>query len=200
MCGKINQLLAVLKEAAPSALAGLPSWANRQEAEGGEGGEREDGGEPSPAFSEHGLSEEHAGLGGPGSLARELRRKVFGLEQTVFSLEGKLKLADEARLQCGGAGGEDDDATASTFVAVYDGQGSASSGGKGEASGTNDADTGLCLGCVVLSRGFVHLASVSNFFYGEGSEMATPGGAIVSICLIAPWPLLDIDPNSKTSQ
>lgn len=122
----------MLKEAAPSALAGLPSWADKGETEKEEEQEEEehqDGGEGSPDCSEDGLS---SGLGAPGSLARELRRKVFALEQAVFSLEGKLRLADEERLGRGGACGEDGDGTASTVVAVYDGEGPAPSGGKGE--------------------------------------------------------------------
>lgn len=126
----------MLQENAPGALAGLPSWATKGEKEDGEEEEKE---ERSPNSSEDGLSGEGgAGMGAPGSLARELRRKVFALEQTVFSLEGKLRLADEARLERGGGGGacgeEEEDGTASTVVAAYDGEGQASSGGKGEES------------------------------------------------------------------
>lgn len=70
-------------------------------------------------------------LGSAGSLARELRKKVFELEQTVFSLEGKLRLADESRLERGG-GGADDEGDSSTVVAVYDGAGGSSSAATGD--------------------------------------------------------------------
>lgn len=140
----------MLKEAAPSALAGLPSWATKGEQEEVE--EEED--ERSPDSSVAGLlSGGDAGLGAPGPLARELRRKVFALEQTVFSLEGKLRLADEARLERGGAGGEEDGA-ASTVVAACDGDEQASSGGKGKeaplgAGSTPVAGTAVVVFCPV---------------------------------------------------
>lgn len=127
------QLLAVLKDAAPGTLAGLPPWASKGEC--GQEDEEEEEEESSSTSrrsseDEDGLSGGDAGLGAPGSLARELRRKVFALEETVFSLEGKLRLADEARLERGGGG--DGDGAASTVVAAYDGRGQASSCGKGE--------------------------------------------------------------------
>ena len=122
----------MLKEAAPGALASLPSWVTKGGKEEEEDGEHEDGEERSQDSSEDGLSGGDAGLGAPGSLARELRRKVFALEQTVFSLEGKLRLADEARLERGGACGEGEDGTASTVLAVFGEEGRASCGVKGE--------------------------------------------------------------------
>lgn len=120
------QLSAVLREAAPSAFAGLPSWANKEddEEEGGEGG----GG----AKGKGSRLETPGDLGPAGSLARELRERVFELEQTVFELEGKLRLADESRLERGGggAGGGDDDS--STVVSVYNGAGGSSFAGTGD--------------------------------------------------------------------
>lgn len=96
----------MLKEVAPTTLAGLPSWATGEQ-------EQEEQHNRSSDPSEEGLSGGVAAkdsasdddgssaateLGAPGSLARELRSRVFTLEQTVFELEGKLRLADEARL------------------------------------------------------------------------------------------------------
>ena len=162
----------MLKEAAPSALAGLPSWATKGEQEEEEEDER------SPDSCEAGLlSGGDAGLGAPGSLARELRRKVFALEQTVFSLEGKLRLADEARLERGGAGGEEDGA-ASAIVAACDGDEQASSGGKGKKKLRLELDQlqlqALLLLCFVL---LLLLFLFFTFFRLRFSRVSTVGEA-----------------------
>eukprot|EP00752_Nemacystus_decipiens_P009306 g8317.t1 len=161
---RCEQLLAVLKEADPSALAGLPLWATKGEKE--EEDEHEKGEARSPDSSEDGSSAIDAGLGAPGSLARELRRKVFALEQTVFSLEGKLRLADEARLERGGGGGEED-GTPSTVLAAYDGEGQASSVGKGSPAGSSMGD------CSFES---FDCGSDVGAGEGDGREGSGPGG------------------------
>ena len=184
------QLLAVLKEAAPGTLAGLPSWTTKGEEEmEEEEEEHQDGEERSPESSEEdGLSGADAGLGAPGSLARELRRKVFALEQTVFSLEGKLRLADEARLERGGAGGEEDGA-ASAIVAAYDGgDEQASSGGKGKeaplgAGSTPVAGTAAVVSCCCCFFFFSHFrlrfSRVSTV--GEAERRAALYDAVLGI-------------------
>ncbi|CAM9427743.1 unnamed protein product [Ectocarpus sp. 12 AP-2014] len=113
---RCEQLSALLKEKAPRALDDLPAWATGEQEEQGEGssepsGDRlpESGGDAES--SSPSAVKEASGPGAAGSLARELRKKVFDLEQTVFSLEGRLRLADEARLERrrggGGSGGGD---------------------------------------------------------------------------------------------
>ncbi|CAM9282190.1 unnamed protein product, partial [Hapterophycus canaliculatus] len=114
---RCEQLAGVLREVAPGALAGLPPWATGEQEQ--EEQERENRSSDSAEAELSGEGEAEAqgsasdermpqavaaaaaaatGLGAQGSLARELRMKVFALEQKVFSLEGKLMLADEARL------------------------------------------------------------------------------------------------------
>ncbi|CAN0367726.1 unnamed protein product, partial [Ectocarpus sp. 8 AP-2014] len=107
---RCEQLSALLKEKAPRALDGLPAWATGEQEEQGEGssepsGDRlpESGGDAESSSPSE--VKEASGPGAAGSLARELRKKVFELEQTVFSLGGRLRLADEARLEARGGGG-----------------------------------------------------------------------------------------------
>lgn len=126
------QLSAVLKEAAPSALAGLPSWATGERCSSGEEEEAAEGDSSAGKDDQGALEKEketEEGLGPAGSLARELRKKVFELEEAVFSLEGKLSLADEARLERGGDDGNDEDAASTAAVSMYDG---AAASGRGE--------------------------------------------------------------------
>lgn len=160
------QLSAVLKEAAPGALAGLPSWATGKQSSSGDDndddgeGEGEEDEEVEDASSE-GISakETEAGLGPAGSLARELRQKVFELEEAVFSLEGKLRLADEARLERGDGRGDGDDGVASTaVVAVYD---EAVASGRGELNTRRD-DPLLCVYVCLCVLGLTaqHSASI----------------------------------------
>lgn len=103
------KISAVLKDAAPDAFSAAPSWAT------GEASDQES------SFSEERSPEEGAAQGSPegqesvvarvgsaGSLARELRQKVFELEGQVHDLEGKVAIAEEARLAAaehGGGGG-----------------------------------------------------------------------------------------------
>lgn len=100
----------MLKEAAPEAFAKAPSWATGETSE-------EESGERSV---EEGTNEEsvEGGAGPAGSLARELRRRVFELEAQVHDLEGKVVIVDEARLAAaehggGGGGGKGVDAFSS---------------------------------------------------------------------------------------
>lgn len=106
-CVHHEKLMAVLQESAPDALAGLPAWATgaaeqedcsdtglsgKEECPGGRG----DGSDvPMGGGKGDGLG---LACGGMGSLAMELRQRVFELEGQVFGLEGKLALADDARL------------------------------------------------------------------------------------------------------
>lgn len=95
----------MLKDAAPDAFAGVPSWAT------GEASDEERSSEEGVTQGSPGGEEAVVGGVGPaGSLARELRKKVFELEGQVHDLEGKVVVAEEARLAAaehggGGAGG-----------------------------------------------------------------------------------------------
>lgn len=99
-----EQVLAVLKEASPSSLVGLPSWATGKEADADSpddnltGNCLESQGEATVSSSETSSA--------VGSLERELRQRVFELEEQVFHLEGRLSLAgDTAKLSSGGDDG-----------------------------------------------------------------------------------------------
>lgn len=107
---RTRQVSALLKEKAPRALDELPAWATGEQEEQGEVSSEpsgdwlpESGGDAESSSPSE--VKEASGPGAAGSLARELRKKVFELEQTVFSLEGRLRLADKARLEARGGGG-----------------------------------------------------------------------------------------------
>lgn len=130
-----TQLCAILEKEAPSVLAGLPSWATEPEAtasdvveSAAENGDSHEGlgdgkeNVPPPGDEEEGVVGEGGAVAATGSLARELRQKVFELEGQVFGLEEKLALADDARL-----------ATAGTCHGTEGTGSSASLPGRGEA-------------------------------------------------------------------
>lgn len=90
------QLCALVKDAAPSVLASMPSWAtgalsNEEPAEG-DSADLVAGGAQDHGDGEDGAGSEPAS----GSLARELRQSVFELEAKVSELEGQLAEAREA--------------------------------------------------------------------------------------------------------
>ncbi|CAM9178600.1 unnamed protein product, partial [Scytosiphon promiscuus] len=117
---RCEQLVGVLREVAPSTVPELPAWAGggqEQDQSAGCLSAESEGGAEAKAYTSDGKRPQApaaavaTGLGAPGSLARELRNKVSTLEETVFQLKGKLRLADEARLvrHDGGEGGRDGD-------------------------------------------------------------------------------------------
>lgn len=96
----------MLKDAAPDAFSGLPSWAT------GEASDEESEERSSEVAAKQGSPEDGeavvGGVGSAGSLAMELRKRVFELEGQVHDLEGKVVVAEEARLAAaehGGGGG-----------------------------------------------------------------------------------------------
>lgn len=103
------KLAAVLKEAAPDALDGLPSWATGAVAASSERGDCPEEVLPEEEGSPRDEEKAVAKFGAAGSLPRELRQRVFELEGQVSELEGKLARADDSPLAVegrdGGGGG-----------------------------------------------------------------------------------------------
>lgn len=121
--------MAVLREAAPTALDGLPSWATTEEVdssvekssesfpENSSEKNSEDNVDPEKNALKHQQEKEEGSAKGKeaacgvgaasGSLARELRQRVFELEGQVFDLEGRLALSTERQHVTGGGFGGD---------------------------------------------------------------------------------------------
>lgn len=108
-----KKLSAVLQQAAPAALAGMPSWATGEKETGnGNGLDSPDGRnkgskEGSSAVGDgadksEGVSTAHDAAG---SLARELRQKIFDLEAQVVELQGELSESREMMRRVGGGVG-----------------------------------------------------------------------------------------------
>lgn len=116
----MTKLSAVLHQAAPAALAGMPSWASVETEAGNskngldspEGSERSERDSPAVAAPVRGSGGENseaaavpAAADTGGSLARELRQKVFELEAQVTELQVELTESREMvrRVVVGGA-------------------------------------------------------------------------------------------------
>lgn len=87
----------MLEQAAPAALASLPSWATGEKKAGDNNNLEEDS-----AQAARGAGSDYSGEGdrsattsAAGSLAQELRQKVFELEAQVSELQGNLSEARE---------------------------------------------------------------------------------------------------------